>query len=258
MPVKLAVANQKGGVGKTTMAINLAVGLSRKNNRVMLIDADAQRNTEAATIGEVADDVPGLGTVMLGEANLTEAIQKTRHENLWVLPAGFRMEDVGLNLVSMINRERKLLKVFNDPALKDFDWIVIDSPPSLNLITLNILVASDWVLVPVAAAYFSLMGIRKFLETIETVRSELNTDTKILGFVPTLWDVREKVSREVQSALVEVFKEQVFPPIRVNTQFKSAPGKMLTAWELNSDRGLKDYETLTSEVIERAKESKNE
>jgi len=246
----IAIANQKGGVGKTTTAINLAASLAISEQRTLLIDCDPQGNTTAG-IGFPKD--PSRRTLyqalILGEP-LEQIILKTQVEGLDLIPADKNLVGAELELVSAENREFQLKKLIQH--VKDnYTYVIMDCPPALGLLTLNALTAADSVLVPIQCEYLALEGVSELLDTLIRIRRTLNPDLAIEGIVLTMYDERTTLSRQVASDLRSFFGSQVFNSvIPRNVRLAEAPshGKPIHFYDIHS-RGAEAYINLSKEVI---------
>ncbi len=246
----IAVANQKGGVGKTTTAINLAASLALSEQRTLLIDCDPQGNTTAG-IGFPRD--PSRRTLyqalMLGEP-LDRIILKTQVEGLDLLPADKNLVGAAVELVSVEYREYQLKKLV-EQVRGGYSYVIIDCPPALDLLTLNALTASDSVLVPIQCEYYALEGVSELLDTLMRIRKTLNPCLSIEGIVLTMYDERTTLSRQVASDLRSFFGAQVFQTvIPRNVRLAEAPshGKPIHFYDIHS-RGAEAYINLAKEVI---------
>jgi chromosome partitioning protein len=246
----IAVANQKGGVGKTTTSINLAASLGLSEQRTLLIDCDPQGNTTSG-IGFPKD--PGRRTLynslILGEP-LEKIIVKTQVDGLDLIPADKNLVGAEVELVSAESREYQLKKVL--PQINEkYDYIIMDCPPALGLLTLNALTAANAVLVPIQCEYLALEGVSELLDTLMRIRRTLNPDLAIEGIVLTMYDERTTLSRQVASDLRSFFGTQVFESvIPRNVRLAEAPshGKPIHFYDIHS-RGAEAYINLAKEVI---------
>ncbi len=243
----IALVNQKGGVGKTTSTINIGAGLAKKGKRVLLVDLDPQGNL-TYSLGIKADEVsPTIYQVMKDEATAKDAIIKGEFD---VIPANIQLSGAELELSSVAGREL-ILKEALEPLLPDYDYILIDAPPALNMLTINALTACQEVFIPLQAEYLSLNGMLQLTNTVALVSKRLNNDLKITGVIATLYDARKNLNREVIEAIQERFKDSLFKTyIRDNIALAEAPsyGKDIFSYQPNSN-GASDYLKLVDEII---------
>lgn len=246
----IAVLNQKGGVGKTTTTINLAAYLAKAGRRVLIVDFDPQGN---ATSGLGLDKNVAAATiydVLLGKATATAATQQTTVDNILIIPANADLAAAEVELVGRANRER-LLSVALEGL--DYDYILIDCPPSLGLLTVNALAAADQLLVPVQAEYYALEGLSQLLSVFQTVRNGLNTNINILGIVVTMYDSRTSLSEQVHTELKNHFGDKLCKTvIPRNIRLAEAPshGKTIADHDKWS-KGARAYKQLSKEIIKR-------
>lgn len=253
-PVVLAVANQKGGVGKTTTAVNLAAALAASGTRTLLVDLDIQGSASAFLGMTPAEDQFDVAGALLEEKPLDAAIQSTRMANLSLAPAGERMSLVDLHLASVYGRERVFERALQGPAMNDFDVVIVDTAPYLGLLTVNALVAADKLVVPVSCEYLPVLGLKLLGETLQRLRDRAGARAEILGYLLTMYDRRERITLEVDGLLRKRFGTAVFDSvIRVNTHHKSAPSHRHTIFEHEpaGGRGREDYENFAAEVATR-------
>ena len=249
----IAIANQKGGVGKTTTAINLAASLAVLEKKVLVIDADPQANTTSGLNFSPEDDQKRtLYEVMIGKLDVHDALIQTEMENLHMIPSHINLVGAEIELLDEPDRE-SMLKNALAPVKDEYDFIIIDCSPSLGLITVNSLAASDSVIIPVQPEFFALEGLGKLLQTIRLVQNDINPSLSIEGFVVTMFDGRTKVHAQVVSELKVPFKDMVFNTIiQRNIRLSEAPshGKPIILYDVMCN-GTTNYLNLAREVLER-------
>jgi chromosome partitioning protein len=242
---KIAVMNQKGGTGKTTTTVSLAHGLARLGHRVLIVDMDSQGNV-GVCLGH--DGGKNLYHVMVEGADPSEAIVEVR-ENLDLLPSDSLLATVEVHLAHVENPARCMKSRLRE--LEGYDFILLDCGPSLSLVNHNALFFADYVIIPVACDYLSLVGVKQILKTLRGVQEQLRHPITVMGVVPTFYDVRNRISHEVVRTLRRYFTDKVLPPIRINTRLKEAPSKQKTIFEYAPrSAGAQDYGLLVSKVID--------
>jgi chromosome partitioning protein len=249
----IAVANQKGGVGKTTTAINLAASLAAAEIRILLVDCDPQSNSTSGLGFRRDPDRISTYHLLMREASAQEAILPTELEGLSVVPAHKHLIGANVELVQADHREFRLRDAL-EPIRANFDYIVLDCPPALDLLTLNALVAADSVLIPMQAEYFALEGVSELLDTMERIRQSFNPSLEIEGVVLTMWDERTNLAQQVARNLREFFGPKLCDTtIPRNVRLAEAPsyGKPALLYDVRS-RGAESYIRLAKELMGRA------
>ncbi len=245
----ISIANQKGGVGKTTTSVNLSACIAEQGKRVLIVDIDPQGNATSG-LGIEAHDGKSIYNVLIDELQMKEAIQATMVKNLDVCPANIDLAGAEIELVSMVSRETRL-KNSIDSIREAYDYVIIDCPPSLGLITLNAFTASDSVLVPIQCEYYALEGLGQLINTIKLVQKHLNKELEIEGVVLTMYDARTNLSTQVASEVEKYFNNQVFQTIIPrNIRLSEAPshGVPITLYDPES-KGADTYMKLSKELI---------
>ncbi len=248
----IGIANQKGGVGKTTTAINLAASLAVLEFRTLLVDADPQANSTTGVGFDLQNITKSLYDCMIGQAAARDVVLKTAIPHLDLIPSHIDLYGAEIEMINYRNREGVLKKVL-EPLVEEYDFIIIDCSPSLGLITVNALVASDSVAIPVQTEFFALEGLGKLLNTVKIVQSRLNTALQIEGILMTMYDVRLRLSNQVVSEVRRHFDELVFNSlIHRNSRLSEAPsvGKPVILYDADS-KGAINYLNLAKEILQK-------
>ena len=248
----ISIANQKGGVGKTTTAVNLSASLAELNYRILLIDLDPQANATLGVGIDPNESLQHIYHVLIEQALMTDVLQDTDIPLLKTAPSHRDLIGVEVELVNTLSRETKLKKALN-PLVGLYDFVIIDCPPSLGLLTINALTASDSVIVPVQCEYYAIEGLSHLLHTIELVRENLNPSLAIEGILLTMFDVRNNLSHQVVGDVQSYFNGQVFKTIIPrNVRLSECPsyGKPIITYDVRS-KGNLSYVAFANEIIER-------
>ena len=248
----IALANQKGGVGKTTTAINLSAALAGNGQRVLLVDADPQANASSGLGVDIRELQASVYECLVGSINPKEAIVETDVKNLHLIPSHIDLVGAEIEMLNLPDREQLLKRVLQK-VKSEYDYILIDCSPSLGLITVNALTASDSVIMPVQCEFFALEGIAKLLNTIKIIKSQLNPNLNIMGFVLTMYDNRLRLSNQVLEEVKRHFGDLVFHTVIArNVRLSEAPshGQTILDYEPKS-KGAVAYKALAKEVLAR-------
>lgn len=251
----IAIANQKGGVGKTTTTINLATALAAVGKKVLIIDLDPQANASTGLGLSKQNRVISIYGLLIGEYTLAQALIKTSIPGLSIIPSTIDLLGAEIELVDMVDREKRLKNVLL-PYQEMFDYIFIDCPPSMGLLSLNSLVAAESVLIPLQCEYYALEGLSYLLGSIEKIKKNLNRHLKLYGIILTMYDKRSSLCQMVASDVKEFLKEKVFETIIPrNTKVSEAPshGKPVLLYDFKSP-GSQAYMSLAKEILMRDKE----
>ncbi len=247
----IAIANQKGGVGKTTTAINLAAGLALAGKKVLLVDSDPQGNATSGSGIQKAKGRKSLYDAMISGNSVRESVLHTEIEKLWILPSDKNLAGIEIEFAEEVDRA-KVMKKLLESIREYFHYIIIDCPPSLGILTVNGLTAADTLIVPIQCEYFALEGVAELFETLTRLKRELNPDLKIEGLLLTMFDERTNLSVAVAKDLRDFYGPQVLKTvIPRNVRLAEAPsfGKPILVYDPRS-RGAESYFQLTKEIIE--------
>ncbi|MCI5981705.1 MAG: ParA family protein [Marinilabiliaceae bacterium] len=248
----ISIANQKGGVGKTTTAINLGASLAVLEKKVLIIDADAQANSTSGLGFDVREMKKTIYECMVNDVDPTTAVLQCEIDNLYIMPSHIDLVGAEIEMLNMSDREKTMKKMV-DKLRDQFDYILIDCSPSLGLITVNALTASDSVIIPVQCEYFALEGLGKLLNTIKIIQKRLNPSLEIEGFLLTMYDSRNNLSNQVLDEVKRHFQDMVFQTlIARNVRLSEAPshGQAAISYDATS-KGAQNYLNLAREVLER-------
>lgn len=249
----IAVVNQKGGVGKTTTTVNLSAALAKKGKKVLLIDEDPQGNATSG-VGVNKKQEKSIYDVIINETELEETIVESSIKKLFVCPSNINLAGAEVELVPMMARENKL-KAKLDLIKDKFDYILIDCPPSLGLLTINALTAADSIIIPIQCEYYALEGVGQLMNTVNLIKQQLNKELYIEGVVLTMNDARTNLSNQVISEVKKYFKDNVYKTvIPRNVKLSEAPsyGMPITAYAPRS-KGARCYEKLANELLKSKK-----
>ena len=250
----ISIVNQKGGVGKTTTAVNLCAFLGKKRKKVLMIDLDPQGNATSGLGIDKGNIDYTTYDVLVNELAMSEAIIDSSAKGVKICPTNINLAGAEVELVAAMSREQVLKNAIKDIE-GDFDYIIIDCPPSLGLLTINALTASNSIIVPIQGEYYALEGLAQLIDTINIVKKKLNPEIGILGVILTMFDKRTQLTRQVKEEVDKYFGEKVFKTqIPRNVRLAEAPshGLAICDYDTNS-KGAKAYEALTKELIARTK-----
>ena len=250
----IAIVNQKGGVGKTTTAVNLSTVLAQKGKKVLLIDEDPQGNATSGLGIEKGTVEKSIYDVLINETPFEEAITKTTIKNLYLCPSNINLAGAEVELVNTMSRETKMKEKMED-IQDEYNYIIIDCPPSLGLLTINSLTASNSIMIPIQCEYYALEGVGQLMNTVNLIKKQLNKDLYIEGVVLTMNDARTNLSNQVVSEVKKYFKDNVYKTIIPrNVKLSEAPsyGMPITAYAPRS-KGARCYEKLANELLKAKK-----
>ena len=208
----IGIANQKGGVGKTTSAISIAAALGKKGYKTLLVDIDPQGNASSGTGINTDELTASIYELLIGSAGVGDVIQKTQFNNLYIIPANMNLIGAGIELQEIEDNEHRLKQIIEGIA-PDYDYIILDPPPSLGILTLNVLIAAEWLLIPVQCEYYALEGLKILQAAIDRIKAGFNPNLKILGILLTMFDGRTNLSRQVTDEVRRFFGDLVFSTV---------------------------------------------
>src|SRR5215470_14986159 len=249
----IAIANEKGGTGKTTVAVNLGAALTIRGMKTLVLDLDPQGNS-SYMLSNITEEDPAMYSVFAnGDVSLSSIIQNTSTENLDIAPSNLHLAGAEIQLASMLGRENALKRKITADVTNQYDFILIDTSPSLGLLTINALNAADYVLIPVSCDFLSLVGLTLLFETIRICQEQLASHVRMLGLVATRYDRRERVSLEVLKSLQEQFSGLLFETvIRVNVRLKESPSFRQVIYQYDPVcPGAKDHLALANELVKK-------
>ena len=248
----LAVINQKGGVGKSTTCVNLSAALGELGKTVLLVDLDPQGNSTSGYGIDKAACSQCIYDAMMNEVPIEDLIIKTCGQNVWIVPATINLTGAEIELVEELERELRLLKVLGE-VRHQYDYVLIDCPPSLGLLTINALTAADQILIPIQSEFYALEGVSKLLDTVKIVKSSLNPDLEIFGVLLTMYDKRTTLAKQVHDEVRSYFGEKTFDVCIPRTvKLSEAPGfGVPITYYASMNKGAVAYRKLAKEVINR-------
>lgn len=247
-----AVVNQKGGVGKSTTAVNLSAALGDQAQKVLLVDLDPQGNATSGFGLNKNERQLCIYDALLGDTNIAEIIEPVEVEHVFVVPATIQLAGAEIELVSAISRENRLKSILAE-VTNDFDYIIIDCPPSLGLLTINALTAAEGLVIPIQCEYYALEGLSKLLDSVRLVKTHLNPSLEVFGVVMTMYDSRTRLATQVVQEVRDFFGDKVFKTLIPRTvRLSEAPsfGQPVTIYD-PSGKGAEAYQSLAKEVIDR-------
>lgn len=250
----ISLVNQKGGVGKTTTAVSLASYIGKKKKKVLVVDLDPQANVTSGLGIEKSELEATTYDLLINECPVRDVIFESSAQNVDIIPTNINLAGAEVELVNAISREN-ILRGAIEEIKDEYDYIIIDCPPSLGLLTINALTASDGIIIPIQGEYYALEGLSQLVETINIVKKKLNPDIEIVGVVLTMFDMRTQLSKQVREEVEDYFGKKVFKTIIPrNVRLAEAPSHGLAISDYDkASKGAKAYEALAAEVLKRTK-----
>ncbi|SCW51202.1 chromosome partitioning protein [Ruminococcaceae bacterium YRB3002] len=250
----IGIVNQKGGVGKTTTAVNLAAYIGKKRKKVLVIDLDPQGNATSGLGVDKGDIEQTSYDMLVNDVDAADIIVESSAANVDIIPTNINLAGAEIELVSAMSREQ-ILKNAIASVVEDYDYVIIDCPPSLGILTINALTAAEYLIVPIQGEYYALEGLTQLIDTINIVKKKLNPDISLLGVVLTMFNLRTSLSRQVKEDVDDYFGKKVFKTIVPrNVRLAEAPSYGMSIYDYDKNsKGAKAYEALANEVMRKLK-----